>query len=156
MLPPSSAAKMKTPRCWGVKQNKIGAAWYPSHRPMVVDRESPLLLGGNNSAQTRWHVISCRLVLWKNPPQTMGEDKSSNWAVCGLHTARSHLEGQTKWCVGCTLPCWKVERGSVWDARRLVCIWKAEWDSMWVAHRLAGIWKVKRGSVWDPHHLTGL
>jgi len=48
---------------------------------------------------------------WKESPQNKGGDKRcSNGAACGMHTARSHLEGQTRWCVGCTPPRWSLER----------------------------------------------
>ena len=41
---------------------------------------------------------------WKESPPSFGGDKKSlNRVVCGLHTTRSHLAGQTRCCVGCTL-----------------------------------------------------
>ena len=40
---------------------------------------------------------------WKESPPLFGGDKKSlNQVVCGLHTTRSHLAGQTRRCVGCT------------------------------------------------------
>ena len=76
---------------------------------------------------------------WKNPPQMIGGDKKAQMEW-GLHTAYSHLEGQTR---------------CVWDPHCLICVWKVKWDGVWDAHHLVHIWKAEWASVWGAHHFAG-
>ena len=125
-----AAKKKKTPLLGGLNEMKLGQH-DKYHATPLLSIENPPVVGGNNPAQTRRCVDFtpprfCRC--WKeSPPNDEGDKKSSNGVVCGMHTARSHLEGQTRqcvgctlphshlegqtrWCVGCTPPCWPLEQ----------------------------------------------
>ena len=67
----------KPPSLGGVKWNEIGAVWYPSQHPIIVDRESPQMMG--QIKELEWSSVWAAHCSFASGRQ--------NKMVYGLHTA---------------------------------------------------------------------
>jgi len=118
--PAADAMRRIPPNNGGINEMRLGVVCGYHAAPIIsaAKKKNPPSLGGIILFERGGVWISRRLVLavaGKNPPQMIGRDKkNSNGAVCGMHTARLRLEGQMRWCVGCTLPHWYLEGRTRW------------------------------------------